>query len=302
VADIARRLSTMLAEGTTVGDAMAEMEHDLPPELRGLLRAGVECGDLPGTIERFAEQRLAVGRTRRQIRAAVAYPLVIMAILVPIALVLSMFVIPMFAAIFEEFDLLLPTVTKLVVDTAAQVPELIAGMLLVILGLPLLLRVVGGRWMLDRVRSATPVLGRLWMWSGQREFASTLASFLDLRLPITSAVAHTGEVLGDRNVARACRRVVDRLEQGESLSVCLGHSIHFDRPLIALVAWGEHHRLLADALRIASEVYDDRIDQYAALVRRLLPPVTLIVVATLMLFVVISLLIPLIKLIEGLSG
>jgi type II secretory pathway component PulF len=301
VARIARRLSVMLAEGTTVNDAMAAMEHDLPAELRGLFRAGVEGGDLPGTFERFAEQRLAVQKTRRQINAALAYPLVILAILVPLALLLSMVLIPMFADIFQDFDLILPTVTELVVETSEQVPGLIGAVLLVVLGLPIVLRIVGGRWMLHRVRSATPVVGRLWMWSGQREFAATLASFLELRLPITSAVSHAGEVLGDRNVARACRRVAERLERGEPLSACLGHSMHFDRPLVTLVAWGESQRLLTEALRIASDVYDDRIDQHTALVRRLLPPITLVVVATIMVFVVVSLMIPLIKLIEGLT-
>ena len=300
VARIARRLSAALAEGTTVNDAMAALEHDLPAELRGLFRAGVECGDLPGTFEQFAEQRLAVGRTRRQIRAAIAYPLVILAILVPLALLMSLFVIPIFAEFFADCDLVLPTITELVLQTSEQLPGLIGAVLLVVFGLPIVLRIVGGRWMLDRVRSATPVLGRMWMWSGQREFAAMLASFLDLRLPITSAVSHTGEVLGDRNVARACRRVVERLEGGESLSASLGRSMHFDRSLVTLVAWGEKQRLLAEALRIATEVYDDRINQHAALVRRLIPPITLVAVSTLMCFVIISLMIPLIKLIEGL--
>jgi type II secretory pathway component PulF len=301
VAKIARRLSTQLAQGVTVDEAMATMEHELPAELRGLFRAGVECGDLPGTFERFAEQRLAVQKTRRQIHAAIAYPAVILSILVPLALLLSMSVIPMFRDMFEEFDLELPAITMLVLQTAEQVPGLVGGLLLVVLGVPFVLRLVGGRWMLHRVRSATPVLGRLWMWSGQREFASTLSSFLDLRLPITSAVSHTGEVLGDRNVARACRRVRGRLELGELLSASLARSMHFDRSLVTFVAWGERHHLLPESLRIATEVYDDRIDQHAALLRRLIPPVTLVAVATVVFFVVISLMIPLVRLIEGLT-
>jgi type II secretory pathway component PulF len=54
-------------------------------------------------------------------------------------------------------------------------------------------------------------------------------------------------------------------------------------------------------LRIATEVFDDRIIQRTALVRRLLPPLTMVVVAILAFLVVASLMIPLVKLIEGLS-
>ena len=76
------------------------------------------------------------------------------------------------------------------------------------------------------------------MLSGQREFAALLASFLDLRLPTTDAVAYTGDALGDRSMARACRRLNERLRTGQTLSNCLRQSIHFDRTLVALVAWG----------------------------------------------------------------
>jgi type II secretory pathway component PulF len=302
VARAARQLSAQLQRGATIDQAVAALDDGLPPEIRGLLQVGIESGDLAGTVERFAEQRMAAQRARRRINAAIAYPLVIAAILVPLLLFLSLYVIPMFAELFIEFDLNLPNVTGLVLETAEQMPLLIAAILLLIVGFPLLLRIVGGRWLLHRTRAATPLVGRLWMWSAQREFAAMLASFLTLRLPAASAVAHAGEVLSDRNMARACRKLTERLASGLSLSECMNQSIHFDRTLVALVAWGESNHLLPEALAIATEVYDDRIDQYASLMRRVLPPVTLVTVATMMFVVIAALMVPLVSLIQGLSG
>jgi type IV pilus assembly protein PilC len=301
LAVVAQRLSDQLHQGATIAEAVATLHHALPAEVLGVLRAGVESGDLAGAVERFAQQRIAAQRVKRQIRSAIAYPLVILAILVPIALFLSLFVIPMFGALYRDFDLELPALTEWVLAAAKQLPLLIAALLVVVIGVPLALRFVGGRWVLDRVRSATPLLGRLWLWSGQREFAVCLASFLDLRLPLTDAVLYTSEVLGDRSMSRACRRVHERLQTGQPLSSCLSQSIHFDRTLVGLASWGENHGLLPQALRIATEVFDDRIVQRTALVRRLLPPLTMVVVATLAFIVVASLMVPLVKLIEGLS-
>jgi type II secretory pathway component PulF len=102
-------------------------------------------------------------------------------------------------------------------------------------------------------------------------------------------------------MARACRRVSQRLAAGQTLSACLTQSIQFDRSLVALVAWGERHGALAEALRISTEVFDDRIEQHASLIQRLLPPVTLIVVGTMIFVVIIGLMVPLVKLIEALS-
>jgi type II secretory pathway component PulF len=118
---------------------------------------------------------------------------------------------------------------------------------------------------------------------------------------MTDAIAFTGDTISDRNVGWACRRVAQRLEAGNTLGDCLSRSIHFDRSLVALVAWGEQYGLLPEALGVAAHVFDDQIDQYTSLLRRILPPVTLVAVAAIMFFVVIGLMIPLVKLVEGLS-
>jgi type II secretory pathway component PulF len=102
-------------------------------------------------------------------------------------------------------------------------------------------------------------------------------------------------------MSRACRRVAERLETGQPLSACLNQSIHFDRSLVAMVAWGENRNLLPEALRISTEVFDDRIAQQATLIQRLLPPVTLVAVGMMVFCVVIGLMLPLVKLIEALS-
>jgi type IV pilus assembly protein PilC len=301
LARVARRLSARLQQGATIDEAVAELEGDLPAEVRGLLRVGVESGDLAGTFERFAQQRLALERIARRIRAAIAYPLLIVAILVPLLIFISLYVIPMFAEIFAEFDLELPIITLLVLQTARQLPGLIGGLLAFAILVPILVRILGGRWLFHRVRGAAPLLGRLWIASGQREFAALLASFLELRLPLPDAVRHTGQIITDRNLALACRRLSQRLESGQSLAACLGRSMHFDRALVALVTWGEAQGLLPDALRVATDLFDDRIEQQTSLIRRLLPPLALVIVATLMFFVVIALMLPLVKLLEGLS-
>jgi type IV pilus assembly protein PilC len=88
---------------------------------------------------------------------------------------------------------------------------------------------------------------------------------------------------------------------GQALSQSLDQSIHFDRSLVALVGWGEKHGALLEALGVARDLFDDQVEQHAALVRRILPPLALVTVGTLMFFVIIALMIPMAKLIEGLS-
>jgi general secretion pathway protein F len=301
LADAAQHLASRIEQGATIEQAIAGLDGKLPSEVAGVLRAGIECGDLAGTMERLTQHRMEAQRTRRKIQSAIAYPLVIAAILVPLLLFLSIYLIPMFEELFRAFEFDLPVITQVVFGASKQIPMLVFGILVMVWGIPIFLRLVGGRWLFHRVRSALPMLGTLWMWSGQREFAALLASFIDLRIPMVEAVAYTGDAISDRNVGNACRRVARRLEAGETLSHSLGQSIHFDRSLVALVTWGERYGLLPEALGIAATLFDDLIEQYASLVRRILPPITFIFVLIIMVFVVISLMIPLVLLIQLLS-
>jgi type IV pilus assembly protein PilC len=301
LAAAAERLAARLQQGATIDQAIDSLDGQLPTEIAGLLRAGIESGDLAGTFERFGQQRLAAERFNRRIRGTLAYPLLIVVILVPLLMFLSIFVIPMFGDIFKEFNLDLPPITELILQTAKQLPSLLVALVLILIGVPILLRILGGRWLLHRVRFSLPLVGRLWMWAGQREFAAQLASFLSLGLPMPSAVALTAQVLSDRNVARACERVSNRVASGQALSQSLNQSIHFDRSLVALVGWGEKHGALLEALGVARDLFDDQVEQQASLVRRILPPLALVTVGTLMFFVIIALMIPMAKLIEGLS-
>jgi type IV pilus assembly protein PilC len=301
LAAAARRIARQVEQGMPLTEAVDVLGNDLPEEVRGLVHAGIESGDLAGVFERFAEQRLLSQRIARRIRQAVAYPIIVVAILVPILLLMSLYVIPMFGEMYSDFELPLPAMTELTLQTSKQIPGLVAGFLFIIVAMPIVLRLSGGRWLFHRFRSALPLFGRLWTWSSQREFASILASFLDQRLTLPRALDCTGQIMTDRNVARACAGVARRLEAGESLSSSLSHSISFDRTLTSMVAWGEAYSLLPDALRIASQVFDDRVEQHLALVRRLVPPVTLIFVGTMAIFVVVALFVPLVKLLQGLS-
>ena len=248
LAEVAQQLAFQLEQGATIEQVLAGLDRQLPPEVLGLMRAGVNSGDLAGTFERFGQQRLATQRIERRIRAALAYPLIIIVILVPLLLFLSLYVIPMFGEMFVEFDLDLPTMTELVLQTAKQLPMLIAGLLVFVMGIPIVLRIVGGRWLFHRVLAPRCPPG------------TAVDVVRSTRVCRAAGVVSQSAFADDRcrrlhgrrdqrsEFARACRRVTQRLETGEPLSGCLNRSIHFDRTLVALVAWGEQHGLLPEAL------------------------------------------------------
>lgn len=299
----ARGLAERIRSGSSLEGAIAEEERSFPAPVRGILLAGVRANNLPLVLEGYAGLELQRRQIRNTLRSALAYPILIAVMLIPVLLILSLYVAPTFEELYREFDLSLPEATLIAFRTTRVAPFALAAILVAPAGVALLLSLVGGHWLLHRLRGAVPVFGPLWTWAGQNEFASLLGVLIAARLPLGEALQAVSLAVSDRNVARACPDLANAIENGTPLAEALDRSMHFDRTLPPLVAWGEEHGLLEDALPIVSRVLRARLESYAAMLRRIVPVVSLAMIAAFIAGVaVIGFLLPLMNLISGLSG
>ena len=297
----AGELATELRQGASLADATTTLSADLPPAVRGLLEAGVRSGNPAAVVEGYARSRQTAHGVARSMRAAIAYPVLVLMILLPLVAFFSLYVIPIFGDLFESFDLMLPALTEALLRTAEDMPLLLGLFVLAPIGVVVLIQLLGLWPLWHRLRGALPLFGRLWIWSAQQELAATLATLTGLRIPLAESVRYAAGMLSDRNLARACHTVSRQARDGTPLGDAMADSVHFDRLLAALVRWGEQHNELPAALNHASGYFGERIEQHSAMIRRLVPPITTVLVGVVLIMVVIGLFLPLVKLVEGLS-
>lgn len=292
------RLKSELASGKSLEEGLSATESTTPRHIAGVLRSATSAEQLADVCDRFAELRETNDAAWQNLRSLMIYPTLLMVTLVGVSLVAAYYVLPQFDDLYRDFDLELPVATEGVLDVWPQAPWLLLGLTLFWLaatGLPSLLGVG------FTLRNALPVAGRLFTAMGQEQFASALASFVELQMPLPTALDYTADVLNDRHLARATRHVARLTEQGVALSEAMAASSAFDRALAVMVRWGEQRSDLAGSLQMASDMFAEGRRQRMLLLRRVLPPVVLVAVASGVLATVVALLIPLIKLIEGLS-
>jgi type IV pilus assembly protein PilC len=301
LASAVRHLASRLRDGVPLEQAISMLDRQLPRRIRGLLEAGVRCGNPAGIFEAFARQQIVVHTVAQKVASTMVFPLFILLVAGLITLFMALYVVPMFEDLFRDFDLQLPALTMIALMLAHALPAAFLVALVVFASLWALSRLGTASSLVCQLRSTLPVLGKLWTFAGHQELASALATLVALRIPLPESLAYAGNLIGDANLARACRKVSAQASAGMSLSECMARSIHFDRMLTALVRWGEEHGLAAAALEHADRFYAERVDQQAALVRRTLPPIILVTVVMMAGLMLISLFLPLINLIEGLA-
>lgn len=297
---VALKLTERLERGDDLPAALAAVQPTIPVHLREALAVGVESGNLSAMLRGLAEGELARRDMRRSLWSVFAYPLLVLILLTLLLFYVFLVLCPMFESLFQDFDLDLPAISVLLLALSHAMPWIIGGMIVVGL-ITILLASVQNR-LLHWLRTALPFLGRAFVWSGQHEFASMMATLTNERIPVVNALDCTIRSLRDRNIARAARKVQQECLAGKELGIAMADSIHFDRTLTSLVTWGEKNNSLPLALREATATYLEQMALYSDFLQRIVPPLLLVVVAVVLLFSAGALVIPLLELINGLTG
>jgi type II secretory pathway component PulF len=275
---------------------------DLPEYWIPLLSAATSARDPGHMLSEFLSESQRTEDLRQQWWLALAYPLVLAGLTLMVMLALSLFVIPEFGKIFTEFDLQLPGLTFLILSVASWTSSWGGMIFLAILAALAFLLLNANRliprslvtWLSDWIR---PPFGRR---AAVARFARFLADLLDAGLSLPDALRIAGHCIQRARMRRAAWSLANQIE----LSDANARSIA--RPLSATVC----HAIAADVptptrvhlLREISAAQADRVKTGLSWTNGLVEPAAICLVGMMVGLVVLGLFLPLIKLIEGLSG
>src|SRR6187397_482449 len=96
-----------------------------------MVRAGETGGVLEEALERVSDQLEKDDALRRQVKSAMAYPVVVLSFAVCVLIGLIAFIVPVFVGVFKDFGGELPMITKLTVQASHMVTHqwyLLVGM------------------------------------------------------------------------------------------------------------------------------------------------------------------------------
>lgn len=294
-------LAERLDQGESLEQAFASTQQQFPRKLRRPLELAAGGGDLQTALPALAIQEATRKDVRRQIVSSLLYPITVLLFCVFLALLASLLVIPQFAAIFEEFELDLPAMTELVVNSSAWVPFSVAVLAVSAVACCVLWVTPSVRWLMHWLATATPLFGTLWIWISHHALCEQLSAYLSAQTPLPTALRGTAAGLGNRRLALAVEKIADSCEQGVPLSEAMGRSIHLERMLTTMVRWGENCDTLPTTFSEASVIYRKQIENYLAFIRRISAPCMIVTVGAAVGTVVAALFLPLVRLIEGLT-
>ena len=299
-----------LRRGETIDQAIAKREGGLPILYSRVIRAGVESGELPATLLNLNQHLRLMGDTKRMMWEVTSYPLMILALAMTIASLLMILVIPRFKEIFKDFGTDLPGMTLLLMNVSEWFAHgrppgwMIVWLTPIVIALiwHLLSYTRSGRVFRESVVLSIPIVGGVHRASLVAEIPAKRRDGRGDRHPASGCdeikCGCNGEPLAfARRGVAGCRSGMRTFDlRGESVDA--GHSA----ALWVLRAGGDGARRVACAIGTLSHSYESRAVHTQSMLRVLLYPALIIFSGGLIGFVVVSLFLPLVKLINSVSS
>lgn len=280
VAGELRWLAAQVERGRSIDEIMAAQPSAFPGYVAGLIQAGLRTGRLGQVLVDLMDHQQTVRDMWFSIRTALAYPALLLLLAGGLGLAVELVLLEPIADIFRGEGMELPIVTQTLVWSRDYGLRYLLGGLAAAVPALVLLRVAGGAARWRRAVAALPLVGVLWHWSGVAEFARLLSILTGFGVPLPEALRLAAAGIHDADLSQVGRTLAAGVEQGRTLSELVASSRRLPPTLGPLVRWGEQCGQLGEAFRVASEMFEGRVQMRAALMRSILPTLLFIAVGT----------------------
>ncbi|MFO0839640.1 MAG: type II secretion system F family protein [Phycisphaerae bacterium] len=306
-----KQVSEDVEGGATLSEAFARHPKAFDRLYSNMVAAGEAGGVLDVILQRLADFLEKAQKLKRKVIGAMIYPIVVISIALSITLAIVILLVPKFRDIFKDFGVTtLPAMTEMLIATSNWLISgsppgwfvIILSPLIIMFMLKLIRMSQIGRMILDTITLKIPVIGQIIAKSGIARFTRTLGTLISAGVPILEALKITRDTTGNEIYAAMLGKVHDSIREGDSFANPLRASKCVDSIVVNMVDVGEETGELDKMLYKVADNYDDEVDTLVASLVSLLEPVLVVVLGAIVGFIVVSLYLPMIHLIQGLTS
>jgi type IV pilus assembly protein PilC len=284
--------------GLLLSDAMGRHPRVFGPLYVAMVRAGETGGVLEECLMRVADQLEKDAALRRQVRAAMIYPTIVITFAVTVLLALVAFLIPVFVGVFKQFPGKLPALTQFMVNFSHLVTHQWYLLILFLVGS------IGGfiamkrnqtardKW--DAFKLRIPMkIGEVVQKVAIARWSRTLSALTSAGVPIMQAIEITGKTAGNAVIERSMGDVITSVKSGGTIAAPLKDCSAFPPMVAQMVGVGEETGALDSMLAKIADFYDSEVEAAVKALTSIMEPVMIIFVGGIVGVIVISMYLPL---------
>jgi len=286
-------MRSSLEAGARFSEAASEHPALFPGYSVEILRSAELTGNLDEVLDQLSDYLEREIDTSQKVKAALAYPSVVMVLALVVSTILIVYVLPKFRTFFASLNAKLPLPTRLLLAFAKWLGEygVYAGgtIAILVIGGALAVRTRRGREIKDQLVLKIPVIGELIHTSIIERFCRLLSSMTIAGVSLPEAIAVTTAATSNSVFRKGLTEARAAMMRGEGLAGPLAATGLFPGAARQMFAVGESTGNLDDQLVAAANYLDRELDYKIKRFTTIFEPVVIVAVGVIVGFVAIAL-------------
>ena len=217
------QLVYQLLKGESLSDAMLMQNNVYPKLLINMVKTAEMTGDLPSILDDMAEYYTSMDQTRKQMKSAMTYPLVVLFIAFGVLIFMLTYLVPQFSAMFEENGAKLPALTLFIMKLSDFIKSnwfilLFILFAFIFLFYELYVKVQKFRQTVQVILMHLPVFKDIIIYNEIANFTKTFASLLNHGVFITDSMEILSKITNNEVYKRIINTTLINLGRGDSIS------------------------------------------------------------------------------------
>ncbi len=299
--DVANRVKT--------GEALSaafEAQSGIPVMYTTSLLAGERSGNLQEVMERYVNFQRVSLTFRKKLISSLIYPGVLLTLVCALMIFMFTVVVPQFAKLYDQLGNRLPGITLDLLAFGTFMQHNVLWILLAIVVIAFSMWRFSltdkGRDFFDGVRIRMPIGGKIWVKYQVAQFSRTLSTLLTGGLPLVPSLETAARSIASRKVSKAVLSSIETVREGKSLAESLNRTEVFPALATEMIAVGEQTGALPAMLNSVAEFFEEDVATALTAALALIEPAILIIMGIVVVFILISLYLPIFSLGSGASA
>jgi len=288
---ISSELSVAIKSGKNLSEAMRKYPDVFPEVYLSIISSGEKSGKLDEVMTRLTDQMLKDYDLSSKVSGALMYPALILTAIGGVLLIVVIYIIPQVKKIFEEMDVPLPLVTRIILGASTFVSTWWWLILLIIIGLVLsykpLTSTKSFKTFFDKMILRLPIIKDFLKKIYMARFTRNMGTLIASGLPMIEALEINKGIIDNVVYQAAFDRISKELEGGVQLSGSMKKEKIFPAMVYQLLNIGEKTGKIDKVLNDTADFFDREVENTTKNFTTILEPVLTIIMGMVVAAVII---------------
>ncbi len=295
-----------MEKGESLANSLSMHPKIFPSIMVNMVAAGEASGSLEQSLDRVATQLERNSKTQALVKKAMIYPIVLLIVALAVVVVMLVFVIPQYSAMFEDLDTELPGITLAVLAASEFIQKWWYMIIAVVVAVALLIRYFAstdmGKHVFGKVALSIPGVKELVVKTAASSMARTMSTLMGAGVPMVEAVEIVSNTMTNIWFKEALLEAREQITLGVPLSRPLESCGLFPPMVYHMVRIGEESGATEDMLDKLADYYEEEVEMAVQSLMAVMEPLIIVVLAVIVGTLIAAVLSPMMKMYEALEN